>query len=134
MFCDILDENIHVEQIIMAGGSQIVINNQGITIITNGKIVFKAGQHIFESGEKVDIIRTVLPDIRIKTEHRNFQAINSENNKILKDIPYSILNKRTGLKVYGVTDDEGMTETIKSAEKDELEVRWFDQEDTVDGK
>ena len=32
----------------MAGGSQIVINNQGITITTNGKVIFKAGQHKFE--------------------------------------------------------------------------------------
>ena len=32
----------------MAGESQIVINNQGITITTNEKIIFKAGQHKFE--------------------------------------------------------------------------------------
>lgn len=117
----------------MAGGSQIIINKDGIKIITPTKFEVKAGQHVFQSGAKVDIVRTVLPDIRIKTEHRNFQAIHSETNEILKEIPYSILNKRTGQKIYGQTDKEGMTKTIKSAETDELEVRWFDQEDSFNG-
>jgi type VI secretion system secreted protein VgrG len=117
----------------MAGGSQIIIDKNGITLITPGKMEAKAGQHLFKSGAKVDIIRTILPDIRVKTEHRNFQAIHSETNEILKEIPYSILNKRTGQKIYGHTDDEGMTKTIKSAETDELEVMWFDQEDNSSG-
>lgn len=113
----------------MAGGSRITISDQGITILTDGKIQYQAGQHKFENGAKVDVNRTFLPDIRAKTQHRNFQAINAENNEFLKDIPYSILNKRTGVKVFGITDDKGMTKTIKSAEKDELEVKWFDQDD-----
>ncbi|KJV42531.1 hypothetical protein CAP42_06645 [Acinetobacter indicus] len=114
----------------MGGGSQIIINKDGIKIITPAKFEAKAGQHLFKNGTKVDIARTVLPDIRIKTEHRNFQAINSENNEILINIPYSILNKRTGIKTYGFTDNEGMTHTIKSPETDELEVKWFDQEES----
>ena len=36
----------------MAGGSQIIINDHGITIKTGGKIVYQAGQHKFESGTK----------------------------------------------------------------------------------
>lgn len=113
----------------MAGGSQIIINKDGIKIITPAKFEVKAGQHVFQSGAKVDIVRTILPDIRVETEHRNFQAINSENNEILINIPYSILNKRTGIKTYGVTDKKGMTHTIKSPETDEIEVKWFDQEE-----
>jgi len=117
----------------MAGGSQIIINKNGITVITPGKFEAKAGQHLFKSGSKVDFIRTILPDSRIKTEHRNFQAIHTETSEILKEIPYSILNKRTGQKVYGQTDNEGMTKTIILAETDELEVMWFDQEDSFNG-
>lgn len=45
----------------MAGGSQIVINGQGVTVTTNGKVIFKAGQHIFEGGERVVMPVTVLP-------------------------------------------------------------------------
>lgn len=117
----------------MAGGSQIIINKNGITVITPGKFEAKAGQHVFKGGAKVEVVRTILPDLRIKTEHRNFQAFNPDNNEILKGIPYSILNKRTGKKFYGQTNDEGMTKTILSAETDELEVIWFDQEDNFSG-
>lgn len=117
----------------MAGGSQIVINNQGITITTNGKNVFKAGQHIFKNGEKVDLVRTFLPDSRSCLEHRCFRAIDAANNEILQDIPYSILNKRTGLKVYGYTDKDGLTDTIRSPETDQLELQWFDQEHISNG-
>lgn len=34
----------------MAGGSRIIINNQGITITTGGQILYQAGQHKFEGG------------------------------------------------------------------------------------
>lgn len=36
----------------MAGGSRIVISDDGITISTGGKIIYKAGQHNFEGGQK----------------------------------------------------------------------------------
>ena len=36
----------------MAGGSQIIINKNGITFITPAKFEAKAGQHLFKSGEK----------------------------------------------------------------------------------
>ena len=32
----------------MAGGSQIIINKNGITFITPGKLEAKAGQHLFK--------------------------------------------------------------------------------------
>ena len=34
----------------MAGGSQIIINKDGITILTPRKFEAKAGQHIFKGG------------------------------------------------------------------------------------
>ena len=46
----------------MAGGSQIIINDHGITIKTGGKVIFQAGQHKFESGEK---IKTVFPHFQL---------------------------------------------------------------------
>ncbi|MDQ9017187.1 DUF2345 domain-containing protein [Acinetobacter rudis] len=47
----------------MAGGSQIVINAQGITITTPGKTEFKAGQHIFQEGEKAIEPVRILPTL-----------------------------------------------------------------------
>jgi type VI secretion system secreted protein VgrG len=45
----------------MAGGSRIVISDEGITISTGGKIVYQAGQHKFEGGQKVVPPKIALP-------------------------------------------------------------------------
>lgn len=45
----------------MAGGSQIIINKDGITIITPAKFESHAGQHLFQSGEKVEVDFPNLP-------------------------------------------------------------------------
>lgn len=44
----------------MAGGSQIIIDDQGITVKTNGQAVFKAAQHCFQDGEAVLMPHTAL--------------------------------------------------------------------------
>lgn len=45
----------------MAGGSQIIINKDGIKIITPAKFEAKAGQHLFKSVESVKMFQNVLP-------------------------------------------------------------------------
>ncbi|MFW6768459.1 DUF2345 domain-containing protein, partial [Acinetobacter pittii] len=122
------------EIVLTAGGSQVKITGSGIFMTTSGKFEVKAGQHLFMGGGSVNANVPALPDLRIKTEHRNFQAIDSSKNEPLEGIPYSILNKRTGIKSYGFTNEKGMTKTIKSAENDELVVNWFEQEDLVNGE
>ena len=122
------------EIVLTAGGSQVKITGSGIFMTTSGKFEVKAGQHKFMGGGSVNANVPALPDLRIKTEHRNFQAIDSSKNEPLEGIPYSILNKRTGIKSYGFTNEKGMTKTIKSAENDELVVNWFEQEDLVNGE
>ncbi|AQV14851.1 type VI secretion system Vgr family protein [Acinetobacter pittii] len=122
------------EIVLTAGGSQVKITGSGIFMTTSGKFEVKAGQHLFMGGGSVNVNVPALPDLRIKTEHRNFQAIDSSKNEPLEGIPYSILNKRTGIKSYGFTNEKGMTKTIKSAENDELVVNWFEQEDRVNGE
>ncbi|WP_127494547.1 type VI secretion system Vgr family protein [Acinetobacter calcoaceticus] len=122
------------EIVLTAGGSQVKITGSGIFMTTGGKFEVKAGQHLFMGGGSANANVPALPDLRIKNEHRNFQAIDSSKNEPLEGIPYSILNKRTGIKSYGFTNEKGMTKTIKSAENDELVVNWFEQEDFVNGE
>ncbi|MBO3639864.1 hypothetical protein J5N14_07705 [Acinetobacter soli] len=45
----------------MAGGSQIIINKNGITIITPSKFEAKAGQHLFQQGSEVGVNVQGLP-------------------------------------------------------------------------
>ena len=50
---------------------------------TSGKFEVKAGQHLFMGSANANI--PALPDLRIKTEHRNFQAIDSSKNEPLEE-------------------------------------------------
>ncbi|ENV03903.1 MULTISPECIES: hypothetical protein [Acinetobacter] len=45
----------------MAGGSQIIINKSGITVITPSKFEVKAGQHRFKPGAQVQMPQIALP-------------------------------------------------------------------------
>ncbi|TQR64459.1 hypothetical protein [Acinetobacter sp. RF14B] len=45
----------------MAGGSQIIINKDGIKIITPAKFEVKAGQHLFKSGATATVALPMLP-------------------------------------------------------------------------
>lgn len=48
----------------MAGGSQIIINKDGITLITPGKFEPKAGQHLFKGGEKANYSLPEMPNVQ----------------------------------------------------------------------
>lgn len=65
----------------MAGGSRILINDQGITISTGGKIVYQAGQHKFEGGQQVVSEIYKLPDA--PTDHSlKFKYTSSLPNQV----------------------------------------------------
>ncbi|MFX8433478.1 DUF2345 domain-containing protein, partial [Acinetobacter baumannii] len=65
------------EIVLTAGGSQVKITGSGIFMTTSGKFEVKAGQHLFMGGGSVNANVPALPDLRIKTEHRTFEAIAS---------------------------------------------------------
>ncbi len=56
----------------MAGGSQIIINKDGIKIITPAKFEAKAGQHLFKSSESLSTALPMLPG-EFKHEVRQFE-------------------------------------------------------------
>lgn len=69
----------------MAGSSRIVINDQGITISTGGKVVFKAAQHTFEGGASIPPPKTVLPNPISTYSHKinyNFKYTDSNGKEL----------------------------------------------------
>ena len=67
----------------MAGGSQIIINKNGIKIITPTKFEAKAGQHLFNSGTHVDAPIPALPDI--ENPYILQYLVKNKENKILSN-------------------------------------------------
>lgn len=109
----------------MAGGSQITISDEGITISTNGKILYKAGQHKFESSERVVSHLPTLPILNQGDFNLSVQLTNIEN------IPYK--NKayfavtESGQLFEGVTNNEGYTTPIYTEKQENISFHLIDK-------
>ena len=102
----------------MAGGSQIIINDQGITIKTGGKVIFQAGQHKFESGEK---IKTVFPTLPVMIDQPYSAAVTFLDDAKQPMVNYNYrLIAESGLEVSGITDEFGKRNRFKLTNEKKL--------------
>ena len=88
----------------MAGGSRIVINDQGITISTNGKIIFQAGQHKFEGGQKVNVQLPPMPDAQ--NPYVLQYLVKNKENIAVSNKPYILMDEDGNIQ-RGLTSDDG---------------------------
>ena len=104
----------------MAGGSQIIINDQGITIKTGGKVIFQAGQHKFESGEK---IKTVFPTLPVMIDQPYSAAVTFLDDAKQPMVNYNYrLIAENGLEVSGITDEFGKTQPIQTDQREKVDL------------
>ncbi|NHB59051.1 hypothetical protein G9F32_13670 [Acinetobacter sp. 194] len=102
----------------MAGGSQIIINKDGITIITPTKFEAKAGQHLFKGGAKIDAKLPFLPESQQNSLRYRFVDDDSVPYAYTKYTAYY----ENGREVKGVTDKDGFTQTLYSSNPQELKI------------
>jgi hypothetical protein len=86
----------------MAGGSQIIINSDGVKVITPAEFEVKAGQHLFKGGALVDIPLPALPisptDFSQKIEF-NYGSDRSEN--LYREVSkLYVFEKETGISLH----------------------------------
>ena len=104
----------------MAGGSQIIINDHGITIKTGGKVIFQAGQHKFESGEK---IKTVFPTLPVMIDQPYSAAVTFLDDAKQPMVNYNYrLIAESGLEVSGITDEFGKTQPIQTDQREKVDL------------
>ena len=104
----------------MAGGSQIIINDQGITIKTGGKVIFQAGQHKFESGAK---IKTIFPTLPVIIDQPYSAAVTFLNDAKQPMANYNYrLVAENGIEVSGVTDELGKTQPIQTDQREKVDL------------
>lgn len=92
----------------MAGGSQIIISSDGITIITPREFKVHAGQHLFKEGESQSVNFPLLPEIG--SYNLQFQLKNNLG-KIIPNTNY-ILVDEDGRVYSGKSDSNGLTQKI----------------------
>nr|WP_043971951.1 hypothetical protein [Acinetobacter colistiniresistens] len=89
----------------MAGGSQIIINKDGITFITPAKFEAKAGQHKFVAGQKVSV---QLPRLAVVDQPYILQyLVKNKDNIPLANKPYLLIDQAGNLQ-KGITSAEGL--------------------------
>jgi uncharacterized protein (DUF2345 family) len=97
----------------MAGGSQIIISKEGIKIITPAKFEAKAGQHLFENGQKVS---AQLPSLPVPDQPYVLQYLVKDKKNIpLANKPYFIIDEDGNLQ-KGTTNNQGFMSLKTTAE------------------
>ena len=107
----------------MAGGSQIIINKDGIKIITPAKFEVKAGQHLFKTGEKVNYSLPDIPEVSPPYSNKLdvYSIFTNESFQSIENLNYSALYDNGEFK-KGSLDKYGRTDRIKSSEKKNVKV------------
>lgn len=113
----------------MAGGSQIIINSDGIKIITPAKFEAKAGQHNFKSGAEVGVNIQGLPSYEAYNE--KFQIL-SPSGEVMPDIDYKISNIERSF--TALTDRDGLSKRVNTKSEENLKVglNWISIEKEED--
>ena len=106
----------------MAGGSQIIINANGITIITPAKFEAKAGQHLFKGGAEVGVNIKGLPAYELYNE--KFQML-LPSGEPFKNADYKISNGSNEL--TAIADIKGRSKRINSLQEEglKLDFNWM---------
>lgn len=107
----------------MAGGSRILINDQGITISTGGQVLFQAGQHKFESGQRVKAEIPHLPvanEIKTFTNKWDFYDLFYEAN--FSNVKYKLINNKNNTFISGMLDEHGRTQRMNTSNNEDHDI------------
>lgn len=100
----------------MAGGTEIIISTEGITVKTVGYAKFFAAEHIFE-----------LPPIPLGSLIEHFsqrgELVNEQNVPSGEGIPYYLYDEKTKQEFYGRTDEKGKTSRIYTDDQSSIVVK-----------
>lgn len=113
----------------MAGGSRLVINDKGITLITGGKFEVKAGQHIFKSGEQVVSHLPLLPE-SAGIFNVSVQLINNQSMPYKNKAYFAVTE--SGKRFEGVTDENGFTQRVYTEKEEQVYFHLLENHDYPD--
>lgn len=107
----------------MAGGSRILINDQGITISTGGKILYQAGQHKFEGRQQVKAEIPPLPIVNeIKTFTNKWDFYDLFYEADFSNVQYKLINNKNHTFVSGTLDEHGRTQRMTAPNNEDHDI------------
>ncbi|TCM63183.1 putative type VI secretion system Rhs element Vgr protein [Acinetobacter calcoaceticus] len=118
------------EIVITAKDSQIRVGGQGVQFTTNRVFESKAGQHVFNGGERVSQNKIELPILRYINPRSKFSRLYKVVNSLCEgvgNIKYTAVFE-DGKVIEGITDSAGRTELIETETSQKFEI-FFDSYD-----
>ena len=107
------------------GGSYITLDENKIESGTAGEYLTKAGNYGRLDKAVIKPIFMALPIIKTSDYDLHFTLINENTGQALKDWPYE-MELSTGVKIKGVTDENGLTELISSNKNEVAKISIYD--------
>lgn len=107
------------------GGSYITLDENKIESGTAGEYLTKAGNYGRLDKAVIKPIFMALPIIKTGDYDLHFTLINENTGQALKDWPYE-MELSTGVKIKGVTDENGLTELISSKKNEVAKISIYD--------
>lgn len=109
--------------VLQAGQSAVTLAGGDITFACPGNFSVKGGQHGFDGGASSSAKLTGLPDSRAKIYKERVRAIDCLSGKPINGLPYK-LKLVNGTEIFGITNNDGLTEEIATADPISVEVFW----------
>ncbi len=107
--------------ILTAGGSQIKISGEGITLTSPSPINYKAAQHVFAGGAAIHAELPQLPNTAMQKYSHRLDAYNLFLNHDFSDIEYKAV-LASGSLLSGVLDEHGRTMQIPHSKSDKARI------------
>jgi type VI secretion system secreted protein VgrG len=109
--------------VLQAGQSAVTLAGGDITFACPGTFSVKGGQHVFDGGKSRSVELTMLPDSRAKIYKERLRALDKVTGKPIPGLSYK-LRMKNGEEYFGITDKEGKTEEVCTAESMSIKVFW----------
>jgi type VI secretion system secreted protein VgrG len=107
--------------VLQAGQSAVTLEGQNITFACPGKFSVKGGKHVFDAGARKEASVTRLPDSRPKLFDEGFVLRDEDTGSPLPNYPYRIVRADGSIEA-GITDAEGRTHVVSSAEIEQINI------------
>lgn len=105
---------------IKAGGSQLIVNGNGVFIKTGGKFEVRSGQHVFTSGEKVSYEVPELPNTSIFSNRLDIYDLFWASD--FSQLSYKAFVPETSSFTSGSIDEHGRTGKISTSDPTKVQV------------
>ena len=105
---------------IKVGGTELKITPEGVFITTPGIFRVKAGEHVFEGGDKVIANLPHFPTSGIYSRRFDFSEL-FDNEELIKGIRYKLINHSKNTSCFGILDEYGRTPRVFGNEADDIE-------------